>query len=43
MALGKSFQYIAAEMSGVTQQQYADMMLNGGRSPAGNRSLKDKY
>jgi protocatechuate 4,5-dioxygenase, alpha chain len=41
--LGKSFQYIAAEMSGVTQQEYADMMLKGGRSPEGNRSLSGKY
>ena len=41
--LGKSFQYIAAEMSGVTQQEYADMMLNGGRTPEGNRSISGKY
>jgi protocatechuate 4,5-dioxygenase, alpha chain len=40
--LGKSFQYIAAEMSGVSQQEYADMMLNGGRSPEGNRSISGK-
>jgi len=40
--LGKSFQYIAAEMSGVTQQEYADMMLKGGRSPEGNRSIVGK-
>lgn len=40
--LGKSFQYIAAEMSGVTQQEYADMMLKGGRSPVGNRSIAGK-
>jgi len=40
--LGKSFQYIAAEMSGVTQQEYADMMLKGGRSPEGNRSISGK-
>jgi hypothetical protein len=30
-------------MSGVTQQEYADMMLKGGRSPEGNRSLSGKY
>lgn len=41
--LGKSFQYIAAEMSGVTQQEYADMMLKGGRTPKGNRSRSGKY
>ena len=40
--LGKSFQYIAAEMSGVSQQEYADMMLKGGRTPEGNRSLSGK-
>ncbi len=40
--IGKSFQYIAAEMSGVSQQEYADMMLKGGRSPIGNRSIAGK-
>lgn len=40
--LGKSFQYIAAEMCGVTQQEYADMMLKGGRTPVGNRSRSGK-
>jgi protocatechuate 4,5-dioxygenase, alpha chain len=34
---GKSFQYLAAEMTGLTQEQYADMMAHGGRSPEGNR------
>jgi protocatechuate 4,5-dioxygenase alpha chain len=34
---GMSFQQVAAAMTGMTQQQYADMMLNGGRSPEGNR------
>lgn len=34
---GNSFQFVAAQMSGVTQEQYANMMLNGGRSPDGNR------
>jgi len=28
---------MAAMMTGVTQQEYADMMLNGGRNPQGNR------
>lgn len=37
---GLSFQQIAAKMSGVTQQEYADMMLAGGRSIEGNRSKK---
>ena len=39
--LGRSFQYIAAEMSGVSQEEYAQMMLNGGRSPEGNRSKSE--
>ena len=30
---GKSFQYAAALMTGMTQEQYAEMMLKGGRSP----------
>lgn len=34
---GLSFQQIAAIMSGVSQQEYAEMMLAGGRSIEGNR------
>jgi protocatechuate 4,5-dioxygenase alpha chain len=34
---GKSFQYAAALMTGMTQEAYARMMLDGGRSPDGNR------
>lgn len=34
---GMSFQQMAAAMTGMTQQQYADMMLQGGRNPEGNR------
>jgi len=34
---GKSFQYMAASMTGMTQDEYAQMMLQGGRSPEGNR------
>src|ERR1700676_4179400 len=30
---GKSFQYAAALMTGMSQEEYAKMMLNGGRSP----------
>jgi len=41
--LGKSFQYIAAEMSGVTQEEYAKMMLAGGRKIEGNRSKSGGY
>jgi len=34
---GLSFQNLAADMTGMTQQQYADMMLHGGRGIDGNR------
>ena len=34
---GLSFQQIAAKMTGMTQQEYADMMARGGRPPEGNR------
>jgi protocatechuate 4,5-dioxygenase, alpha chain len=35
---GLSFQHVAALMTGSTQEQYAQMMLHGGRSVEGNRS-----
>jgi len=35
---GHSFQHLAAVMTGSSQQDYADMMLKGGRSVEGNRS-----
>jgi protocatechuate 4,5-dioxygenase, alpha chain len=38
---GKSFQQVAAMMTGMSQQDYADMMLKGGRTPERNRSKKD--
>ena len=31
---GKSFQYVAAQMAGMSQAEYAQMMLAGGRAPA---------
>ena len=34
---GKSFQQVAAIMTGSTQDSYARMMVAGGRSPDGNR------
>ena len=34
---GKSFQQVAAIMTGGTQEQYAKMMLDGGRPAEGNR------
>jgi protocatechuate 4,5-dioxygenase alpha chain len=38
---GLSFQQLAAKMTGVTQAEYADMMLKGGRSVEGNRSKSE--
>src|SRR5687767_8363701 len=38
---GLSFQQVAAMMSGVSQPEYAEMMLKGGRPIEGNRSKKD--
>ena len=35
---GHSFQHLAAVMTGNTQEDYAKMMLGGGRSVEGNRS-----
>src|SRR5262245_55861809 len=38
---GLSFQHVAALMTGSTQEQYAKMMLDGGRPVAGNRSKSE--
>jgi len=38
---GLSFQHVAALMTGSTQPEYAQMMLNGGRSVEGNRSKSE--
>jgi protocatechuate 4,5-dioxygenase alpha chain len=38
---GLSFQNLAALMTGSTQEQYAKMMIAGGRSPDGNRSKSE--
>ena len=38
---GKSFQFAAGSMTGMTQEEYAAMMLAGGRSPEGQRSIKE--
>jgi protocatechuate 4,5-dioxygenase alpha chain len=38
---GKSFQFAAGSMTGMTQEEYAAMMLAGGRSPVGLRSIKE--
>ncbi len=34
---GRSFQYMAGSMSGMTEEAYRAMMFNGGRSIEGNR------
>jgi protocatechuate 4,5-dioxygenase alpha chain len=34
---GKSFQQMAGSMTGMTEEEYRDMMINGGRPAAGNR------
>ena len=39
---GLSFQHVAALMTGSTQEEYAKMMLEGGRSVDGNRSKSER-
>ena len=34
---GKSFQQMAGSMTGMTEEEYRNMMISGGRSPEGNR------
>ncbi|WP_230969458.1 protocatechuate 4,5-dioxygenase subunit alpha [Nitrogeniibacter aestuarii] len=36
---GASFQQMAGSMTGMSEEEYRDMMLRGGRSPEGNRYL----
>ena len=36
---GRSFQQMAASMTGMSEEEYKSMMLGGGRSPEGNRVL----
>ena len=36
---GRSFQQMAGSMTGLTEEQYRDMMVSGGRSVEGNRYL----
>ena len=37
-----SYQHMAAEMTGMSQQEYLDMMIKGGRSVDGWRSKKER-
>jgi len=39
---GLSFQHVAATMTGATQEEYAQMMLSGGRPVEGNRSKTEQ-
>ena len=39
---GKSFQFAAGSMTGMSQEEYAAMMVAGGRSPEGQRSIREK-
>ena len=39
---GRSFQYMAASMTGMSQEDYAAMMLAGGRNIEGNRRIGEK-
>jgi protocatechuate 4,5-dioxygenase alpha chain len=39
---GHSFRHLAATMTGATQDDYAKMMIDGGRSVEGNRSRSGK-
>jgi protocatechuate 4,5-dioxygenase alpha chain len=36
---GRSFQQMAGSMTGMTEQEYREMMIRGGRSPEGNRYI----
>ena len=39
---GKSFQQLAGSMTGMTEEEYRDMMIKGGRTPEGNRYIGEK-
>ena len=39
---GRSFQQMAGSMTGMTEDQYRDMMVKGGRSIEGNRKTGEK-
>jgi protocatechuate 4,5-dioxygenase, alpha chain len=40
---GKSYQFMASRMTGMTEKEYVDMMLKGGRSPDGWRSKSERH
>ena len=39
---GKSFQQMAGSMTGMSEEQYREMMVKGGRSVEGNRRIGEK-
>src|SRR5215510_13544691 len=39
---GKTYQFMASQMTGLTEKEYVDMMLAGGRSPNGWRSKAER-
>ena len=39
---GKSFQQMAGSMTGLSEEEYRDMMISGGRSIEGNRYIGEK-
>ena len=39
---GKSYQFMASRMTGLTEQEYVEMMQQGGRSPEGWRSRSER-
>jgi protocatechuate 4,5-dioxygenase alpha chain len=39
---GKTYQFMASQMTGMTEKEYVDMMVAGGRSPHGWRSKSER-
>ena len=39
---GKTYQFMASQMTGMSEKEYIDMMVGGGRSPDGWRSKSDR-
>ncbi|HET9218474.1 MAG TPA: protocatechuate 4,5-dioxygenase subunit alpha [Terriglobia bacterium] len=39
---GKTYQFMASQMTSMTEKEYVDMMVGGGRSPSGWKSKKER-
>jgi protocatechuate 4,5-dioxygenase alpha chain len=39
---GKTYQFMASQMTNMTEKEYVEMMVSGGRSPNGWRSKKER-